>query len=231
MKKTTCRVFSVSFYALSAWIFGGCLRTVPSDVYGSGKKMLFLCLGCAFVYFGSLLMSKTVGEKSGRRLMAVSFGFFFALYCLFVLSLTLFDRLQGRSLSSLFWQSSGSFMRYLHTSFNCLPFRYIVRYFKWFFTGQIDLATFITLFFGNICAFMPFAFFLPLFFPRTRSRKRFLVTMVVIVSSVELLQMAFNLGECDIDDVILNVGGAWALYEILQRPRIRALIGKITGGL
>lgn len=226
MKKTICRILSVSFYALSAWIFGSCLYTAFSA--GSGKRMLLLCLGCAFVYFGSLLMSKTVGERSGRRLMAVSFGLFFAVYCLFLLSLTLFDRLQGRSFSSLIWRNTGSFMRYLRTSCNFIPFRYILGYFKWFFTGEIDTNTFITLFFGNICAFMPFAFFLPLFFPRTRSRKRFLVTMTVIVSAVELLQMAFNLGECDIDDVILNVGGAWALFEILHYPRIRTYIRKIT---
>lgn len=227
MKKTFLRILSAVFYVLSSWIFS---LTINFAIAGnhSGEKMLLLCLGCAGITFGSLLIGKTIGEKSAKRLMKVSFGLFFALYLLFILSLTLFDRLHGRNMASLLWQDAASFRRYLTVSCNFIPFRSIAWYFIGFFTGAVPTGAFITNFFGNICAFMPFAFFLPLFFSRCSSRKRFLLCIAVIVAVIELLQMAFHLGEGDIDDWILNVGGAWAAYEILRLSPVQTILRKIT---
>lgn len=227
MKKIHLRILSAVLYILSAGIFAYYLRYTLAAA-NFGVRMILLCLGCAGVYFGSLSMSKTVSKKGSRRLMTITFSFFFGVYILFILSLTLFDRLQGRDPGSLIWRDTESFILYLNTSCNFIPFRSIIRYFTDFFAGKIGAAEFATNFFGNIVAFMPFAFFSPLFFSSLRGRKKFLLSMVINVAVIELLQMAFFLGECDIDDLILNVGGAWALFEILQYPKIQAVIKRIT---
>lgn len=188
--------------------------------------MALLCLGCAGVYAGSLLMSRTVCKKAAGRLMTASFASFFAVYCLFLLSLTLFGRLNGRGFAPL-WENGQSLPH--PASCNLIPFHSIFGYFDSYFTGKTGASAFYVNFFGNIAAFMPFAFFLPFLFPRTDGRKTFLLLMTAIVSSIELLQLVLGLGECDIDDVILNVGGAWALFELLRRPRVRMRIGRLTG--
>ncbi|MPN11460.1 hypothetical protein SDC9_158761 [bioreactor metagenome] len=81
---------------------------------------------------------------------------------------------------------------------------------------------------GNIIAFTPFAFFLPLFFKKLRSFSRFLLAMICIVSTVELLQFVLLAGSCDIDDVILNVGGSCMAYGILHIGFFSRIIEKIT---
>ena len=61
---------------------------------------------------------------------------------------------------------------------------------------------------GNIAAFMPFGFLLPLL--RQKRTGFFLTTLLSFELSliVELLQLFFKLGCCDVDDLLLNtIGG------------------------
>ena len=68
----------------------------------------------------------------------------------------------------------------------------------------------------------------PDIFFTSKSFKKFIITMLIIVILVEILQFVLLTGSCDIDDVILNVAGACIAYKILNVKIIKNLISKIT---
>ncbi len=70
--------------------------------------------------------------------------------------------------------------------------------------------------FGNIIAFAPFAYFLPTLFPIMHKTKYFILTMILIICSVEILQFLTLTGSMDIDDFILNLLGAYIIYLIYK---------------
>ena len=82
--------------------------------------------------------------------------------------------------------------------------------------------------FGNIAAFVPFAFFVPLLFKKVRSLGRFLIFIVCTVCAVEILQLLLFTGLCDIDDLILNSLGASVAYALLHMKFIKPIVEKIT---
>ena len=86
---------------------------------------------------------------------------------------------------------------------NLIPFNTL----KWtFFSGLIDYERLI-LFFGNIAIFLPLGF---LMYEHLRTGKKRIILFlfpVVLSSSIEISQYVFNMGNPDVDDVILNVLG------------------------
>ena len=62
--------------------------------------------------------------------------------------------------------------------------------------------------FGNVCAFMPMAFFLPLLFKKQNKFRYFVITMVLMILGIEFLQLVTGSGRFDVDDLILNLSGA-----------------------
>ena len=63
---------------------------------------------------------------------------------------------------------------------------------------------------GNFILFAPMGFFLPCLFPKVRawSMKKYIFTMAALIIGIEVFQLFFMCGHCDIDDVILNLSGA-----------------------
>ena len=75
---------------------------------------------------------------------------------------------------------------------------------------------------GNIVAFMPLGFLLPLVFKRTERLS--VITRIIVLSSItaEIVQYIFNVGSLDIDDVILNTMGGvlgYLIYRLVARNR------------
>ena len=65
---------------------------------------------------------------------------------------------------------------------------------------------------GNIGMFLPLGMLLPALFPKQRRFGRCMVTVAVIMTCVEFLQLVTLRGFCETDDVILNVLGAGLGY-------------------
>lgn len=66
---------------------------------------------------------------------------------------------------------------------------------------------------GNIIAFMPMGFFIPIIFNKKRSLLKLVLFSAGISLFIELLQFRFSVGSFDIDDIILNTfGGALGFY-------------------
>ena len=127
-----------------------------------------------------------------------------------------------------YWQRVGE-------SLNLTPFRTIVHYLdvllrkdyyleKWEFASTyadharhavINLG-------GNVGMFIPLGFFLPEVFPKLKKLWKTLLASAGIVCAVEILQLFSLLGNCDIDDLMLNLVGAaigYGIFAILQKMK------------
>lgn len=137
-------------------------------------------------------------EIKGKRLViAVSYG----LFLLYI----------GLASILLFFSSYRQSVRFgrneAFTEYNLIPFHTIMNYIK--ATGTINTSIVITNLVGNILAFMPLGFFLPLLFRRFLKVWSTILVVFASTLTVECLQFVYRVGSFDVDDLILNtVGGA-----------------------
>lgn len=177
---------------------------------------------CALFYLGGALRVDRTGD---RRVYSHLMWLFFAVYLYLILNFTLLDKGMGRTDRLQFDRDY-----YLRWFVNLRPLQSIYEvYIKSIIHGYIPVYYILLNLLGNVCAFMPFALFLPYFFPLQRRWYVFLPTMLLTVAAVEALQFAFMVGSCDVDDLILNVGGAMILFFVLKIKKIQALLEKFTG--
>ncbi|AET67733.1 glycopeptide antibiotics resistance protein [Desulfosporosinus orientis DSM 765] len=97
--------------------------------------------------------------------------------------------------------------------FNVIPFKTIMTYMRTVNDDNIDIWFFNL--FGNVLAFMPMGFLLPLAFNKLKSAKAIGITTLLISSVLEGIQLISKLGTADIDDVILNTLGGLLGYLVL----------------
>ncbi|SHI26521.1 VanZ family protein [Desulfosporosinus lacus] len=71
--------------------------------------------------------------------------------------------------------------------------------------------------FGNVLAFMPMGFLLPLIFNKLNSAKAIVITTFITSFVLEGIQLISKLGTADIDDVILNILGGFLGYLLLMK--------------
>ncbi|MBO5294470.1 MAG: VanZ family protein [Clostridia bacterium] len=185
--------------------------------------LLTVCL--LFFLGGSLHAKRTNGQAVTSKLVYL----YFALYLYLLINVTLLDPSLGRS-STIYGSGEGHRQYYMKWFVNLVPLRsirevYINGFIKGYVNGYYTLLNLL----GNICAFMPLSFFLPLFFPKQKRWYLFFPTLLGAVLAIELLQLAFMVGSCDIDDVILNVAGGFLAFWLLKIPPIRRLCKYLVG--
>lgn len=96
--------------------------------------------------------------------------------------------------------------------YNLQLFKEIKRFIR--YRGQIGLEGFIVNIFGNIIAFMPYGFLLPLL---NKAYRRFYIILILCVLfslAVETAQLLLKVGVFDIDDILLNSFGGILGYLI-----------------
>lgn len=106
--------------------------------------------------------------------------------------------------------------------YNLVPFKEITRYFRYY--DVLGPTLFMINMIGNVAAFMPFGFFLPII--SRRSKKWYNTVMFGFVFSLmlETLQLVFKVGSFDVDDMLLNTLGAAAgylCYRLVQWTRCK----------
>ena len=181
-------------------------------------RLILLCTSCLFLYFGGLLLSKYLGNN---KPMKINLYIFFILYLMLLITLTLFDSSWGRNGFAI-----KDFKVYIKQSVNLVPFKTIINYIKEFNSMYSTRQIMFNLL-GNICAFMPMALFLPLLFKKQSKFKNFIITMVIIILGIESLQLITTSGRFDIDDLILNLFGAFIMYLLLNIKSVNDLINNI----
>lgn len=181
-------------------------------------RLILLCTSCLFLYFGGLLLSKYLGNN---KPMKINLYIFFMLYLMLLITLTLFDSSWGRNGFAI-----KDFKVYIKQSVNLVPFKTIINYIKEFNSMYSTRQIMFNLF-GNICAFMPMALFLPLLFKKQSKFKNFIITMIIIILGIESLQLITTSGRFDIDDLILNLFGAVIMYLLLNIKSVNDLINNV----
>ena len=142
-------------------------------------------------------------EKNNSHPLAVVL---FILYLLLLFYLLFFSETYGRTMESGY-------------RYNLEPFKEIKRF--WSNRDSLGLRSVVTNLVGNIVAFAPFGFFLPML---SRIGKNVIgcVLMSALFSlAVETVQLFTKVGAFDVDDILLNAIGGLAgflVYYVIWRP-------------
>lgn len=134
----------------------------------------------------------------------------FILYLCFLAYFMFFSESFGRTDTSRGYQ------------YNLVPFKEISRYFRYY--DVIGPLLFLINIVGNVAAFLPFGFFLPII--SRRSKKWYNTVMLGFGFSLmlETLQLIFMVGSFDVDDMLLNTLGAaggYLTYRLIQWMRVK----------
>lgn len=106
-------------------------------------------------------------------------------------------------------------------AYNLVPFKEILRF--WTYREKLGMKAVILNLAGNIAAFMPCGFFLPIISRRSKKWYNTIIISFCFSLCVETIQLVFRVGSFDVDDMILNTTGAafgYLLYQMMQTVRI-----------
>ncbi len=99
---------------------------------------------------------------------------------------------------------------------NIMPIKSLIR----FYQTNPHVSRFYFIFFaetfGNILLFFPFGFLFKCLYPQKRFQAIVLYGLMLSIG-IEVTQLLFQIGICDIDDIILNVSGAAAGVFVYDR--------------
>ena len=107
-------------------------------------------------------------------------------------------------------------------AYNLVPLKEITRYFRYYRT--LGMPLFLINIVGNMVAFMPFGFFLPIISRRSRKWYNTVSFGLIFSLILETLQLSFKVGSFDVDDMLLNMVGAglgFLVYRTVQRTRVK----------
>ncbi|MCR4436403.1 MAG: VanZ family protein [Clostridiales bacterium] len=147
-------------------------------------------------------MSFTKDAWAGKRIRII-FILLFILYIVYLSYLLFFSRDYGRTPGS--------------RSYNLVPFATIRKYL--YASGNADIA--LTNLMGNIGAFIPMGFLLPLAFKKFSGFLGTALTILLATAAVETVQYITGVGIWDVDDIILNMAGGiigLAASRLVRRP-------------
>ena len=156
--------------------------------------------------------------KSTKRLKArkIFTLIVFIFYIMILVNMLFYNRMRIRRFNAA---ETANATQYIRWSINLIPFKTIGKYINAFISGSLNKWIIIENLLGNILIFAPMGILLPCIFQGLRKFKRYLITMLVILISVEAIQLLTHAGICDIDDVILNLFGSVLFYGIYIRHK------------
>ena len=99
---------------------------------------------------------------------------------------------------------------------NLEPLRTVKNYLIAYGYNNISLRLVVLNLLGNLVAFAPMGVFLPALFRWQRSIFFFTATLTLGITAVEVAQVYTGAGSCDVDDLILNLAGALAVFLICR---------------
>ena len=134
----------------------------------------------------------------------------FAAYCVLMVVL-LFGR-ERYDLGLDYWKT-------VSLNYNFVPFVTIKKYVGILIHGRHSLYSHAIInLFGNILMFVPMGYLIPMIW---RSMRKFLACFavcVLVIVTVELIQLFTLVGSCDIDDLILNLAGISLGFFLFRLP-------------
>lgn len=203
------------FLLALAWTGGGPATTMVI-------KLLLGAGGAAAIIGAGVILAHGRPEKRGK-IVRVTIWLLFCLYLLVLLFLLFGNGFSGRTN----WAFRDLAARWKQ-GVNWRPFTTIWSYLNWAEWDMGALSQAAVNIGGNLAAFAPCGVFLPLLFRRLRRFWAFFLAMTAAIVLVELIQLATGTGVCDIDDLILNLAGAAAVYGLAHIPPVRRWAARLV---
>ena len=97
---------------------------------------------------------------------------------------------------------------------NFIPFRTIIDY---LFISDLNSNIRYDNLIGNVVAFIPLGIFFPTLTKRPYNAKKIVFVGLTFSLYYEIVQFIFDIGQFDVDDIILNVVGAYLGYLIFRK--------------
>ncbi len=137
----------------------------------------------------------------------------FIIYLFIAYRLIIWKSWGGFSYISQCYASLDSWKQEILWNLNLMPFRFL------FDIHGYTRITWCKNIIGNIILFVPAGFFLLCLFPNVRvwSFKRYAWIMATMIIGMELFQLFFMCGHCDIDDFMLNLLGACLGFQVTKQ--------------
>ncbi len=152
-----------------------------------------------------------------KKVLNFTTALIFVIYLLLILYFTLFDYAFGRNIFNIFNWSVTNFREYTESSLNLVPFGTIKLMINGLISENITTKYFIINILGNFFLLSPLGYFLPKLYSNINKFWKFLLITAGISLLIEVLQLIFLTGSCDVDDFILNVLGAVVFYPIFNK--------------
>ena len=196
------------------------LLPTPLTLSSAGSAALYAA-ACLGTYLAGRLRARHLKTPEAEAVMIRCFLWLFCLYLLLLFYYTLFSRQNMLARSGTGWEGLRS---RTESMTNFVPLRTVRRYLR---SGVSRSASVVNLA-GNAAAFAPFALFLPLLWERMRKFGVFALSVFLAVLGVECAQLLLGVGFFDVDDFILNLGGACLLYGLLHWRPVRNIVNRVT---
>jgi glycopeptide antibiotics resistance protein len=188
------------------------LEFLPGMYVPETNRLIFSAVAVALLIIASSI--KVVSLKDSDEKIKTVRKSVWAVFIFYAVNLVILLFLSYGRTRTNFLNSDMNYRIYFRNYTNFIPFKAIIETFNALAHGNLRYVIIITL--GNIFAFAPMAFFIPVLFKRINSFKRFAFLMMAMIISVECLQFITMTGSMDIDDFILNFSGAIIMYIIIK---------------
>ena len=224
MKIVVSKILAIFFYFCAAAILVLYLTVeFKPELKIANYRVIFAVMSCFLSFVASRFLAYNGSENFRISVMRNNTFFMLFVYLFLLINLTLVDPIYRRNPVDIFdW----SYRSYIDQSLNLIPFKTIKIFFNGWRNGLVSTHDAYINLLGNVFAFSPFAFFLPLISKKKTNIFKFTATIFLIVTAIEISQFILRTGYCDIDDLILNSIGAVLLYLILHTDFFRR---RITG--
>ena len=157
-------------------------------------------------------------EKSRIRIFWIKI--LFIIYCLLLITILFLNNEYRVGI----YEDTKIFSKEHFNSINIIPFHTTIEYIKGVITDNINTVIVIINLGTNLVLFAPMGVFISILFKdKIKNIKQFIVAMIIVLFSVEILQFITLRGSMDIDDIILNITGAIVGYELMQLKWVKNL--------
>ena len=198
------------------------------DMNGTGKIIIYVT-PMIILFFNMIFQikkSNNIDEKENLKKRMIS-----GIFIIYVISLATLLFLGSTYRVSKNGGSDGialfSSMHFENFS-NLIPFKTIISYIQRLIDNTINSRIVFTNILGNLIAFAPTGFFVPILFSdKIKNLKVFTMLIAISVLIVEVIQFVTLTGQLDIDDIILNTLGAVIVYLLMKTKIVKNLLQKI----
>ncbi len=142
-------------------------------------------------------------NKNYEKILRGCHWFFFIIYVIFLLRITLFKQV---ALNNLFSAIGAS-----ERTISIIPLKSVYD----MVISNTSIGRIIENVLGNIVLFIPFGILFPII--SNKKRKGVLCAAIIFSLLIEITQFFFALGSTDVDDLIFNVAGAYVGYFVLSK--------------